>query len=384
MDHLHENQDSIENEIFSHMKSKSKARGNDLAVALFDTTSVVYYGKGDEEESLLNYGFSKARRSDLKQIVVGVAMTKDGIPLSHKMYSGNTNDLSCFEAMLKKFRKDHNQSKITFVGDRGLISDKNVDLLVSSGYQYILGFKMRTIAKKERSELLQKTNLRSIKENLEYKDIEYRGKRIIVYYNNERAQKDRLKREEILERLRSKIKGGDIKSIVSSRDCKRFLKIEGKSPNLDLAKIEADALFDGIFILTTNAPTSAKEAVKTYRDLWQCEAGFRTMKSELELEPLYHRKERRIRSHVFICFLALICKNLLAKSLKEKDKNASYSETIKDLLRLKVLNFRIRNTHISVRTAIGNHAKAAFKALNMAFPKKVMSYHNEDLVVLSK
>ena len=97
------------------MKSEEERFG--LEVRMRDLMAIMLSqrGKGDEEESLLNYGFSKARRSDLKQIVVGVAMTKDGIPLSHKTYSGNTNDLSCFEAMLKKFRKDHNQSKITFV-----------------------------------------------------------------------------------------------------------------------------------------------------------------------------------------------------------------------------------------------------------------------------
>lgn len=383
MDSLHDNKEDIEVSIFSEMKAQSKSRDQNLNVALFDTTSVVYYGEGDEEESLLNYGFSKDKRSDLKQIVVGVAMTKDGIPLSHETFAGNINDLSCFEAMIKKFRKTHSQRQVTFVGDRGLISNKNVELLVSSGYQYLLGFKMRTITKKERADILKKTNLYHLKKDLEFKDLDYKDQRLIVYYNEERAEKDRLKREEILDRLRHKIKSGDIKSLVSSKD-KKFLKIEGKSPKLDLQKIEGDAAFDGVFILTTNAPMKAMEAITTYRDLWQCESGFRTLKSEIELQPLFHRKERRIRSHVFICFLALICKTLLNKALREEDKNSSYSKTLRDLQRLRVMTFKIRKTRVSVRTSIGNHAKTAFKALKMAFPKKVLSYENENLLVLPK
>ena len=117
--------------------------------------------------------------------------------------------------------------------------------------------------------------------------------------------KDRFRREELLARIQDRIKNGTILSVVSNADYKKFLKIEGKNPILDIEKIQADALYDGIFILTTNTRFRAEDVVSRYRDLWQCEAGFRSLKSELEIQPLYHRKERRIRSHVFICFIAL-------------------------------------------------------------------------------
>ena len=91
-----------------------------------------------------------------------------------------------------------------------------------------------------------------------------------------------------------------------------------------MEKIKADALYDGIFILTTNTKFRAGDIVSRYRDLWQCESGFRSLKSELEIQPLYHRKERRIRSHVFICFIALIFKNMLIKKMRAIDEKASY------------------------------------------------------------
>jgi transposase len=382
MDYLHDHQEDLEDKIYKQMKSLSTARKSDLSIALFDTTSVVYYGDGDEEESFLDFGFSKKRRSDLKQIVVGVAMTKDGIPISHEAYSGNTNDVTCFKQIIEKFSEKHGEDKVTFVGDRGLITNSNLSLLVESGYKYILGFRMRTIPKDERADIINKSGLKKLKKDMEYCELEYKGKRLIVYYNEERAEKDKVKRDEILDRIKEKIKGGTIKSIVSNKDYKKFLSIEGKSPRLDQDKIDADAVFDGVFILTTNAKISASEAMNTYRSLWQCEAGFRTLKSELDLEPLYHRKERRIRSHVFICFLALILKNMFIKKARLVEKEASYRKMMLDLKRLQAITFKLHKTEITARTEIGEHAKLAFKALKMAYPKKVLAHSNENMLAL--
>ena len=331
MDHLHDKQEEIEDQLFQTMKSQSKTFGKDLSVALFDTTSVVYYGEGDEEESLLKHGFSKARRSDLKQIVVGLAMTKDGVPISHEVFSGNTNDQTCFKETIHKFSRKYNERSVTFVGDRGLINGKNIDLLVSSGFRYILGFKMRSIPKNERSDIFANKKWKLITKELDYRDINYKGQRLLVYYNKERAIKDRFKREELLTRIQEKIKNGTILTVVSNADYKKFLKIEGKKPSLDIEKIEADALYDGIFILTTNTKFTPGEIVSRYRDLWQCESGFPALKSELDLQPLFHRKERRIRSHVLICFIALILKTMLLKKMRIIDKEASYSKTLGEL-----------------------------------------------------
>ena len=382
MDYLHDNRETLEKEVYAEMKDLSKARKSEVSIALFDTTSVSYYGEGDEDESFLNYGFSKNRRSDLKQIVVGVAMTKDGIPISHETYSGNTNDISAFKMIIKKFASKHNQNNVTFVGDRGLVSQKKIKFLQESHYKYILGYKMRTINKEDRAAILKKADLKTIKKNLEYRNLEYKGQRIIVYYNAERAEKDKFKRDEILDRIREKLKGATIKSIVSNKDYKKYLKIEGQIPILDQQKIDADSVFDGIFVLTTNTSITPSKAVETYRSLWQCEAGFRTLKSELDLQPLFHRKERRIRSHVFICFLALISKNLLLKKLREIDNDASYRKTMTDLKRLQAMSLKIHKSHVTIRSEIGQHAKLAFKALQMAFPKKVLTYTNEELIAI--
>ena len=106
-------QEEIEDQLFQTMKPQSKTSAKGLSIALFDTTSVVYYGDGDEEESLLKHGFSKARCSDLKQIVVGLALTKDGIPISHEVFSGNTNDQTCFKETIHKFSRKYTEPNVT-------------------------------------------------------------------------------------------------------------------------------------------------------------------------------------------------------------------------------------------------------------------------------
>ena len=385
MDHLYDNREEIEKEVFTNMKKLSNTRSKDVNIALFDTTTIVYYGDGEEkEESILNYGFSKDRRSDLKQVVVGLALTADGVPVSHNTYAGNTNDVSCFEKLVDKFHKDHGIKNVIFVTDRGMISNKNLELLESKTYGYVMGFRMRTIKKEERSELLRKANLHEIKETLQYKNVEYGGRRLVVYYNSERAQLDAQKREEILNRIKDKIKSGKLESIIENKECKRFLKIEGKAPILDQEKINADAMYDGIFVITTNTDRSASEVIETYRSLWMCEFSFRTLKSELEMGPIYHFKERRIIAHIFICFLALICRIMLTKKIKKNDKNASFGSVMTDIRRLFAMKIKIKSSDVVTRTELNDGTKLAIKSLDMAYPRKVLSYQNQKLIVIEK
>ncbi len=109
LDYLVDHKDDIEKRVFFGMRDLFHT---ELDIVLFDTTTLVYYGEGNnddekpEDAKLLDYGFSKARRSDLKQVVVGVIMSKDGIPLGHEVWSGNTNDVKCLQASLKILRKN--------------------------------------------------------------------------------------------------------------------------------------------------------------------------------------------------------------------------------------------------------------------------------------
>jgi len=170
MDRLVDCQENIEKAFFARMR-QSFEQGVDIV--LFDTTTLVYYGEGAETEELLARGFSKAKRSDLKQVVIGVVMSKDGIPLAHEVFAGNKNDVTCFKEIIDKISKKFHVDKVVLVGDRGMISKKNIEHLRSHGYQYILGYRMRTIPKGDRAFVLSKADLKTLrKSNLQWKEPE--------------------------------------------------------------------------------------------------------------------------------------------------------------------------------------------------------------------
>lgn len=381
MDYLVDHKDEIEKGIFKKMVMQHKGK---VTMALFDTTSLVYYGDDPKDNSeLLDYGFSKARRGDLKQIVVGVLMSQHGIPLGHETFAGNSSDVNCFEDIINKAVEKYNINRVIFIGDRGMISYKNMDLLESLGQEYILGYRMRTIAKKDRPDIFSKVNLKKLRNSdLQYKEVEYKGKRLLFYYNKERAVLDAEFRERLLERLREKIKSGKIKNLLESPSYLKYLdEVEGAAPKISDKKVEQDKEFDGVFVLTTNAMMTPPEVVESYRSLWQIEQGFKQLKSELKLGPIYHYTDKRIRAHVFICFLALILRRLMSIKLNKKFKGkASYPDCLDDLKQLSVVEMKVKEEELHLLTEIKSNAKKMFSVLNLKTPQKVIYQSDPEAV----
>jgi transposase len=391
MDHLIDHKDEIEQNIFFN---QADLFHQELDIVLFDTTSLVYYGDGPdargedkpEDEQLLDYGFSKARRSDLKQIVVGILMSKDGIPLAHEAFSGNTNDVKCFSQIIDQLKNKYNVSNIALVGDRGMISKSNVGEIEDSGLKYILGYRMRTISKDERKVVLRKANLRKLKNlELQFKEVEYRGQRLIVCYNAERAEKDKEHRESEITKLKEKLKNSSsIKQLISNPHHRKFLKIndEKTKAELDLKKIKEDEIHDGVFVLTTNTRLSCLQVVERYKDLWQIEAGFRQLKSELKLGPIYHHKDRRIRAHVMICFMAFCLRVTLYKKLKNYFQKEEFSITslIRDLKALHAIELNVEGKRIKLRTELREGANHLFRAIGMRPPNRIIESELDPVV----
>ncbi len=389
MDYLVEHKDDIERGIFSNQLSLFN---QELDIVLFDTTTLVYYGEGADrddkpvDQELLDYGFSKARRSDLKQVVVGVLMSKDGIPLAHEVFSGNTNDVKCFKEVIEQLKDKYAVSNIVLVGDRGMISKSNISEIEKAKLKYILGYRMRIISKDERKEVLGKANLRKLKNTeLRFKEVEHRGQRLIICYNPERAEKDKLFREKHIEKLKEKLKGvKSIKQLISNAQDRKFIKVneEKTKASLDLEKIKSDELYDGVFVLTTNTKLSCLQVVERYKDLWQIESGFRQLKSELRMGPIYHWKDRRIRAHIMICFMAFCLKVTLYKKLKAYFKKEKFSMThlMRDLKSLHAIELKLDNKRAKIRTELKPGANHIFRALGMRAPNRVIQSELESVV----
>lgn len=373
MDFLGEKKEKMEKEIFWKV---ANLFNQELDLILFDTTSIVYRGEGEEAEGLVEYGFSKERRSDLKQIIVGILMTKEGMPVGHEVYSGSTNDLVAFEEIIEKVKGRFKLGRIIFVCDRGMVSRKNLELLEKSNYEYIVGVRMRKLKPEERDEFLKEVGFRDVKETLKVKEIIKGSRKYVICINPEEAEKDREKREEILMRLKEKLKTQGLKSLLINREYAKYLKIKAEKPVIDEEKIKREEIYDGKYILMTNAGFSTKDTVAAYKDLWQIEAAFRDLKDELEVGPIYHFTERRIRSHIFICFLALVLKVTLKKKLKIINPDSSYAQVMEDVKKIKANEFRVNRHKIILRTdPDGIGASLAFKAVGLKPPTPILEHH---------
>ena len=346
-----------------------------IDMVLMDTTSVVYFGDGEKAEEILDYGYSKAKRFDLKQVIVGILMTKEGIPIGHEVYPGNTNDISAFKEMINSVNGKFKIRRVIIVCDRGMVSEKNIRQLETEGYEYIVGVRMRQIKREDAEKLLSMQDMKTVKKGLRAREEKFENKRLIICFNQEQARKDKEKREEIIMRLMEKLKTQGLKSLLINKEYSKYLKIKAEKPELDEEKVKAEEVFDGKFVLQTNTKLNWKEIVLAYKDLWQVEAAFRTLKSELEMGPIYHYTERRIRAHIFVCFLALVLKVVFHKELLNINKTLSLNEVLNDVKRMKAVQITMKGTPVILRTELEGNAHYAFKAAGVKIPPRLLSEH---------
>ena len=298
----------------------------EVDLLFFDTTSS--YFELDEPDAGANgeagfrsRGLSKDHRPDLPQIVIGLAVTRSGIPIRVWVWPGNTND----QALIRQVKDDLRAWKLTrivWVADRGFASAENRRYLQRAGGHYILGEKLRGDAQEAQAALARQGRYQVVADNLRVKEIVIDDgtmrDRFVVCHNPVEAVRDKAVRDEILARLAQQLAGSDALSAARRQDlaCKleakpgyrRFLrKTKAGLLRIDRAAVAAEERLDGKFLLRTSDPTlSAEDVALGYKQLLEVERAWRDLKTSLELRPVYHRKQQRIRAHVLLCWLALL------------------------------------------------------------------------------
>jgi hypothetical protein len=301
----------------------------DLEVDLlfFDTTST--YFETDEadapsvgaEKGFRTYGHSKDHRPDLPQVVIGLAVTRTGIPIRVWTWPGNAND----QALIRQVKDDLRAwrlGRIVWVADRGFDSAQNRRYLQRGGDHYILGEKLRGESAEAKAALARQGRYQRVAGNLEVKEVVIdegtMRDRFVICRNPDEAERDAAVRSSLLEQLDLLIEGSDERP-AADRDaiaCRvrskpglaRFLRVTSRGLlRVDRAAVDTEARLDGKFLLRTSDPTLSAEDVATgYKQLLEVERAWRDMKTTLELRPVFHRKEARIRAHVLLCWLSLL------------------------------------------------------------------------------
>ena len=411
MDFLVENHEEIQKELFF---SVATVINLEVDLLYFDTTSTYFEieepdeTETDEEDeirdetkdsskdkcdkyaqsskksgSLRQFGHSKDHRDDLPQVVIGLAVTRDGIPIRCWVFDGNTPDVAIV-GQVKKDLAGWRLNRVISVMDRGFTSDGNCIKLQSGGGHYILGEKMRCGKPEVEAALSKKGRYSTIGDDLFAKvaiigDGENR-KRYVIAYNPREAKKDQLTREKHLVDINEKIgqlsdmKEKDrtkaVSALVSHRTYGRYIRIlKNGQLKIDNMAVAAEKRLDGKYLIKTSDDTlSIEDIVLGYKQLKVIEADFRTLKTDLELRPVYHRKSDRIKSHVLLCFFAL-----LLVRVAENESGQTWFHIERELRKLNLVLLTSPTNKVRQTTEPTALQKAIFKKCKLEMPPRILS-----------
>jgi transposase len=361
----------------------------DLEVDLlfFDTTST--YFETDEADppsdaaprGFRTFGHSKDHRPDLPQVVIGLAVTRTGIPIRVWTFPGNTADMALIRAV-KDDLTAWKLGRVVWVTDRGFASAANRRYLRRAGGHYISGEKLRSESAEAKAALSRQGRYHTVAGNLEVKEVVLDDgtmrDRFVVCRNPDEAVRDGAIRERLLRGLEAAIAESD--ALDPAARAKLACDLRGKPTNrrflrvtaagllrIDRAAVAADAKLDGKFLLRTSDPTlSAADVALGYKQLLEVERAWRDMKTTLDLRPVYHRREDRIRAHVLLCWLSLLLIRIAENATGETWRNLRF-----ELEKCHLVRFAGSTGDVLQRTELTARQAAILKALDVPEPPRI-------------
>lgn len=362
--------EAIEEALYAHRRSLF----SEVSVAFFDTTSLYFEGRGGG--TLGRRGHSKDYRPHLNQVVLGIVLDDADRPITSFLWPGNTTDVTTLLPVVDRLRSRFGIKRACIVADRGMISAATIAQLEDQGIDYILGARERS-SREIRETVLHDDGVsvpltiprQKGHTELAVKAVRIGDRRYIVCRNAEEARKDAETRAKLLSDLARKLSQRD-KALVSNSGYRRFLAAPaGQGFAIDPAKVEADAAFDGLFVLRTNVTLSPLAVVLRYRQLLSVEQSFLASKTLMATRPVYHRTDAAIRGHVFCTFLALIVRHeLLARLARRKTPMPEWQQIIDDLADLSSVDVEQDGRRARLRTAPRASVDPVCRAVGICLP----------------
>ncbi len=295
-------------------------------VLMYDMSSSYFEG---EECPLAKWGQNKDKKRGKKQVNYTLLTDKRGCPIVTRVYEGNYTESKILKPMIKELKEEFGIKEIVIVGDRGVIGKKQIEeLKKEEGVGWIAALKAASIKKLIESGNLNIEELKK-EEYLEFKDQEYEKERLIGCCNREVAEWKGKKRQDLLkatkeelEKIKEMVKKGSVRGkgeigvrvgrVVNKYKVAKHIKLKITPARLnfeiDEEKVKKESELDGIYVIRTSLTkekVDTKEVIRNYKGLSDVEQGFRSIKSvDLELRPIYHHMEQRVRGHIFLCMLA--------------------------------------------------------------------------------
>jgi hypothetical protein len=384
LDLLAEQKAALEKEIFFRVADLLSA---EVDLLFYDTTSVYFEteAEDDAEGGLRKWGHSKDSRPNAPQIVVGLAVTRDGLPVKSWVWPGNTADVATVE-QVKRDLAGWRLNRVVYVADGGMMSEGNLAHLAKGGSGYIVGVPLRK-SKEAEAVLSRPGRFRKVAENLEVKEIAYpsatevpiaeRRRRYVLCRNPEEARRQQHRRAELLRELEAELKALEARTeahpkaacrLQASRRYGAYLR-QRKNGRLEIdrGRVAQEEKLDGKWLVVTNdASLSAEDVALGYKQLIRVEESFRRLKHGIDIRPVHHRTAERIEAHVFTCMLALLLERVAERRTGER-----WGEIRRQFGRLKMVAYSGGGGQVLQTTEVTAEQRKLLKALKIETPKLV-------------
>jgi len=399
LDRLKEKKEEIETGLFEHNYIRENKK---VDVVFYDVTTFNFESVNADE--LRDFGFSKNCRFNEVQVVLGMIIDSDGLPVGYELFKGNTFDGKTMVKTLENIKKRFGIHRVIIVADRGLNSKDNLKLIKEAGYGYVMASKIRGAAAALQKKVLADegfTDIYDKKGNLDfrYKILEHENvftdennvlqklpENMIVSYSPKRAKKDRTDRERLIEKANKLLENPEKIKASNKRGGKKYINQsdpdkECATFSLDISKIAKDEEFDGYYAIQTSEKTmTAAEVMEAYHTLWKIEESFRIMKTNLEVRPIYHFKQQRIEGHFVVCFLAFLMERkmeLLLKDAADEECSVSPRRIQEALNTMQLVEVTTTNGTIYIKAKSHPLGQKIFKQIKMKMPGNINT--KEDL-----
>ena len=397
LDHLILNQAKIELALYGSLRDLFHIKPE---LVFYDLTSTYFEGHGPA--TLAKHGYSRDGKPRNVQVVVGVVMVA-GWPIAHHVWAGNTRDSKTVAEVVKDLTERFQFRQVVFVGDRGMVTEKNLEVLQTAegDWGFLLGMTRRQNPEAEAliDRVVEERWLdcssgingqeATVKQRTRVQEVlcEREGVRVFVVDSDERRGYEQRQREKAMERVRlsleklqTRVSQGRLKDpakigaaaqrVLSRHHGHRYYAWQLAEGRFEFVEhpvnLPREKKYEGKYLIQTDqAELTPRDAVAQYKELNEVERGFRSLKDPIGMRPIWHHHERRVRAHIFVAALAFLMERMLERALKDAGVPLSAQAALTALQTIRQVRFRVDGTERTGVTPGSHHARQVLHALNI-------------------
>jgi transposase len=396
LDHLYLNKSRLEVALYERLRDLFNLQPD---LVFYDLTSTYFTGHGP---ALAKHGYSRDGRPRLVQVVVGVVMVA-GWPIAHHVWAGNTRDSTTVKEVITDLTRRFNFRHVVFVGDRGMVTESNVDTLTQADgdWGFLIGMTRRqnpeaeTLIDRVQEErwvdctvginATEKKPADRPRTRVQEVSCARAGVRVFVVDSDERRAYETRQREKSMQRTREGLEkvqtrvakgrlkkpekiGAAVERVLQRNHGSRYYAWELQDGQLRIfehpVNLPREKKYEGKYLIQTDRPElTAQDAVAHYKELNEVERGFHALKDPIGMRPIWHHCERRVRAHIFVAALAFLLDRMLERALRDAKVNLSSTAAWRALETIRHVSFRVNGETKTGVTPGSSQARQVLRAL---------------------